>query len=49
VGFEEEEDDGEPFEVKMERLTGDLAVQFHKAESLQARIKESLELIGYDW
>ncbi len=35
VGIEEAEDDGEPFEEKMERLTGELAELFAKSEKLE--------------
>ena len=37
VGIEEVEDDGEPFEEKMERLTNTLANQFKKSRSLRKR------------
>lgn len=48
VGIEEQQDDGEPFEEKMARLTSelsDLLVQSHK---LEAEIKENLGKIGYE-
>ncbi|UZE92476.1 MAG: SAM-dependent DNA methyltransferase [Methanosarcinales archaeon] len=49
VGFEEEEDDGEPFEEKMERLTVELAEQFEKSRVLEERIKMNLGELGHDW
>lgn len=49
VGFEEEEDDGEPFEVKMERLTADLAAQFAESARLERMIRENLRRIGQDY
>jgi type I restriction enzyme M protein len=47
VGFEEEEDDGEPFEEKMERLTAELAEQFAGSQRLEDVIRENLDGIGY--
>lgn len=48
VGIEEQEDDGEPFEDKMNRLTSDLSELFLKSHELEAEIKEKLGAIGYD-
>jgi len=48
VGAAEVEDDGEPFEDKMARLTADLAAQFAESEYLRSRILNSLRSIGYD-
>ena len=48
VGIEEIEDDGEPFDEKMTRLTGELAGQFAKSHELEAEIKKRLGAIGYD-
>ena len=48
VGIEEQEDDGEPFEVKMGRLTSELSELFTKSHELEAQIKERLGAIGYD-
>ena len=47
VGIEEQEDDGEPFEEKMGRLTAELSELFAKSHELEAQIKERLEAIGY--
>lgn len=47
VGIKEEEDDGEPFEEKMTRLTGELAKCFEESNRLQEQIKKNLEAIGY--
>ena len=47
VGFEEVEDDGEPFEEKMERLTNTLANQFKKSRELEEEIRKQLGGIGY--
>jgi len=47
VGTEEIEDDGEPFEEKMERLTAELAELFEKSEELKKQIKANLEEQGY--
>jgi type I restriction enzyme M protein len=48
VGFAEEEEDDEPFEEKMERLTTQLAEQFRESRELEERIKENLKGIGYE-
>ena len=48
VGIEEQEDDGEPFEEKMSRLTSELSELFTKSHELEAEIKERLGAIGYD-
>lgn len=47
VGIEEQEDDGEPFEDKMKRLTSELSEMFKQSEALQNEIKEKLKGIGY--
>ncbi len=48
VGIEDQEDDGEPFEEKMSRLTSELSGLFVKSHELEAEIKERLGAIGYD-
>ena len=48
VGIEEVEDDGEPFEEKMERLTTTLANQFIKSRELEEEIRKQLGGIGYE-
>src|SRR5699024_11602285 len=48
VGLAEKEDDGEPYEVKMERLTSELKEQFEESNKLQAEIKEVLKELGYE-
>lgn len=47
VGVADIEDDGEPFEEKMARLTGELAKCFEESNRLQEQIKKNLEAIGY--
>jgi type I restriction enzyme M protein len=47
VGTEEAEDDGAPFDEKMNALTAKLAEQFAKGAELEQKIKENLEEIGY--
>jgi type I restriction enzyme M protein len=49
VGIEDQEDDGEPFDEKMIRLTGDLADMFTKRQELEQEIKERLGAIGYEF
>lgn len=48
VGLAEQEDDGEPFEEKMARLTGELAVLFEESHRLEQEIRERLGAIGYE-
>ncbi|MCX6347763.1 MAG: class I SAM-dependent DNA methyltransferase [Actinobacteria bacterium] len=49
VGIEEAEDDGEPFDEKMTRLTEELAEMFAKSHHLEDEIKERLGAIGYEF
>ena len=48
VGIEEQQDDGEPFEEKMTRLTGELSELFAKSHELEAQIKKNLKAIGFE-
>ena len=48
VGIEEQEDDGEPFEEKMARLTSELSDLFAKSHELEAEIRERLGAIGFE-
>ena len=48
VGIEEQEDNGEPFEEKMGRLTAELAGLFEKSHELEKEIRERLGEIGYE-
>jgi len=47
VGAEEVEDDDEPFEEKMKRLTGQLYEQFAESRKLEKAIRSNLEGLGY--
>ena len=47
VGAEEQEDDGEPFEDKMKRLTATLQDQFQQSEKLEQAIRKSLGTLGW--
>ena len=47
VGAEEVEDDGEPFEEKMARLTKEWREQVAEARRLDAAIEENLKGLGY--
>lgn len=47
VGAEEVEDDGEPFEEKMKRLTAQLNEQFKESARLEAEIRNNLSKLGY--
>lgn len=48
VGIEEQEEDGEPFEEKMERLTAELSGLFAKSYELEDEIRKRLGEIGYE-
>ena len=48
VGIEEQEDDGEPFEEKMNRLTSELSDMFKKSHALENEIRKKLGEIGYE-
>lgn len=48
VGIADVEDDGEPFEDKMKRLTGEISKCFEESNKLQEQIKENLGAIGYE-
>ena len=47
VGIAEQEDDGEPFEEKMGRLTKELAGLFEESHKLEEQIRKNLAAIGY--
>ena len=47
VGIEEEEDDGIPFEEKMEKLTSQLYKQFNEGIQLEVEIRKDLKEFGY--
>jgi type I restriction enzyme M protein len=47
VGAEAAEDDGEPFEEKMERLTTQLQEQFAESDKLEKTIKKNLKVLGF--
>ena len=48
VGIEAQEDDGEPFEEKMARLTGELSQMFKRSHELEGEIRKRLGAIGYE-
>ena len=48
VGIEEQEEDGEPFEEKMHRLTSELSELFKQSHDLEQQIRKNLEAIGYE-
>jgi len=47
VGAAEQEEDGEPFAEKMQRLTAQLAEQFAESNRLEGEIKKNLAGLGY--
>ena len=48
VGAEAAEDDGEPFEEKMKRLTARLEEQFGESAKLEKAIRKNLAELGYE-
>lgn len=48
VGIPAQEDDGEPFEEKMVRLTGELSAMFAKSRELEEEIRKRLGAIGFE-
>jgi type I restriction enzyme M protein len=48
VGISEQENNGEPFEEKMTRLTSELSTLFKRSHELEDEIRKRLEAIGYD-
>jgi len=48
VGIEEQEDDGEPFDEKMTRLTSELSVMFKRSRELEDEIRQRLGAIGFE-
>lgn len=48
VGIEDEQDDGIPFEEKMENLTSELSELFAKSRRLEEAIRKNLGGIGYE-
>lgn len=48
VGIEEQEDDGEPFDEKMTRLTSELSEMFERSHELEDEIRKKLGKIGYE-
>ena len=47
-GLDECQDDGEPFEEKMARLTSELSDMFKKSHELEDEIRKKLGAIGYE-
>lgn len=47
VGIEEKEEDAEPFDQKMTRLTTELGQMFEQSHKLEDEIKKNLEGIGW--
>ncbi len=48
VGIAEQEDDGEPFDEKMKRLTSELSGLFAESHRLEEEIKKQLGSIGFE-
>ena len=47
VGMEEQEEDAEPFDEKMKRLTAELSELFEKGHGLEKQIRENIAAIGF--
>jgi len=48
VGAADIEDDGEPFEEKMMRLTVELEAQFEESARLEGIIRENMRRLGHE-
>jgi len=48
VGAEAVEDDGEPFDEKMLRLTAELSGQFERSSGLEGEIRKNLAGLGFN-
>ena len=48
VGIAEQEDDGEPFAEKMQRLTSELSGLFTESHRLEDEVKKQLKTIGFE-
>ena len=48
VGIEEQEEDSEPFDEKMKRLTSELSSLFARSHELEELIKNNLKVLGYE-
>ena len=48
VGLAPEEEDDEPYEEKMKRLTSELSVLFKQSDELKAQIRQKLGELGYE-
>jgi len=49
VGIAETEDDGEPFEEKVQRITGELSKLFNRSHELENEIRKQLGSIGIEF
>ncbi len=49
VGLAPEEEDSEPYEEKMKRLTGELKTLFEESHRLEDEIKKNLGALGFDF
>ena len=47
VGIAETEEDDEPYEEKMQRLTSELGKLFEESNKLQEQIRKNMEAIGF--
>lgn len=48
VGIEEQQEDSEPFDEKMKRLTSELSSLFSRSHELEEQIKNNLKELGYE-
>ena len=48
VGVKEEEEDKEPYQDKMKRLTGELKENFTQDEKLKKEVKKNLKAFGFE-
>lgn len=48
VGLADVEDDGVPFEEKMNKITGEMSSLFEDSKKLEEKLRENLKVIGYE-
>lgn len=48
VGFAPEEEDAEPYEEKMQRLTKELSGLFEESHKLENEISSNMKVLGFD-
>ncbi|MDZ5813213.1 SAM-dependent DNA methyltransferase, partial [Halorubrum sp. AD140] len=47
VGVKAKNNNGEPFEKQMERLSAEIREEFQKSDELQGKIEETIQEVGF--